>query len=88
MRQAGVFSILPASPCLIQDAGMESNRRQPGDLILDRYLPFATPEEREDARETMRQFAIVYFSIIRRRARDTQAKSDSPDTSGSSSIDP
>ena len=50
--------------------GMEGSRpdRKPGDLILDRYLPNATPAEREEARENLRAFAEVVFSVERRRA--------------------
>lgn len=42
--------------------------RQPGDLILDRYMPHATVEEREAARENLRAYAAVVVGIARRLA--------------------
>ena len=36
---------------------------QPGDLILDRYMPDATDEEREAARDNLRQYAEVVLRI-------------------------
>lgn len=32
---------------------------QPGDLIIDRYIPNATPEQREEAREALRKHALL-----------------------------
>lgn len=42
--------------------------RQPGDLILDRYMPQATADEREAARANLRAFAVVVVSIAKRLA--------------------
>ena len=42
--------------------------RRPGDFILDRYMPRATAEEREVARENLRAFALVVVGIARRLA--------------------
>ena len=42
--------------------------RQSGDVILDRYMPRATPEEREAARENLRAFAAVVMEITTRLA--------------------
>ena len=42
--------------------------RRPGDFILDRYMPHATAEEREVARENLRAFALVVVGIARRLA--------------------
>lgn len=42
--------------------------RRPGDFILDRYMPDATAEEREVARENLRAFALVVVGIARRLA--------------------
>lgn len=42
--------------------------RQPGDLILNRYMPQATAEEREAARENLRAFAAVVVGIAKRLA--------------------
>lgn len=46
----------------------ENSNRQPGDLILDRYMPQATPEEREVARANLRAFAVVVVGIAKRLA--------------------
>ncbi len=50
---------------------MEAKPRQPGDLILDRYMPNATPEERETARENLRRYAA---SIYRFCVRETDRR--------------
>ena len=42
--------------------------RQPGDLILDRYMAGATAKEREAARENLRAFAVVVVGMARRLA--------------------
>ncbi|MGO8754662.1 MAG: hypothetical protein ACLQHK_05470 [Gallionellaceae bacterium] len=44
--------------------------RQPGDLILDRYMPHASTEVREAARENLRAFAAVVVGIAKRLALD------------------
>ncbi len=46
----------------------ETPHRQPGDLILDRYMPHATVQEREAARENLRAFAVVVVGIAKRLA--------------------
>jgi len=54
---------------------------QPGDLILDRYMPDATDEEREAARENLRQYAGIVLRIATRLAtEETELKNefDSP----------
>ena len=48
--------------------------RRPGDLILMRYMPNATEEEREDARENLRRFARVLLRIEERLARECYEK--------------
>ncbi len=48
--------------------------RQPGDLILDRYMPSATPEEREAARENLKRFARLIVSVADRKARERYAE--------------
>lgn len=50
----------------------ESPHHQPGDLILDRYMPHATVEEREAARENLRAFAAVVVGIAKRLALEEQ----------------
>ena len=46
----------------------KNQNRRPGDLILDRYMPNATVEEREVARENLRAFAVVVVGIAKRLA--------------------
>ena len=41
-----------------------------GDLILNRYMPNATEQEREAARENLRKFAMVVVGIARRLAKE------------------
>lgn len=52
--------------------------RTPGDIILDRYLPNATPEEREIARENLRAILAMYLRIEEERALRTSGKHESP----------
>jgi len=47
-----------------------SSPQRPGDLILNRYMPNATEEEREAARENLREFAIVIVGIAERIAKE------------------
>lgn len=57
----------------------ENANRQAGDLILDRYMPHATAEEREAAREHLRAFAAVVVGIAKRLAleeRDQAIRAD------------
>ncbi len=51
------MDIPPRAPC-------------PGDLILDRYMPNATETEREEARETLRAYAMVILRIATRLATE------------------
>ncbi len=46
----------------------EDSIHRPGDEILNRYMPDATGEEREIARENLRAFAAVAMGIAKRRA--------------------
>lgn len=41
-------------------------KHQPGDIILDRYMPNATEAEREDARENLQALVRVLIRINRR----------------------
>lgn len=43
-------------------------KRKPGDIILDRYMPDATAEEREQARENLKALAAVLIQIDARLA--------------------
>ncbi len=47
-----------------------SSPQRPGDIILNRYMPAATGEEREAARENLREFAVVVVGIAKRLARE------------------
>ena len=47
-----------------------SHKPRPGDLILNRYMPDATEQEREEARENLKQLARVLMRIEARLARE------------------
>lgn len=47
-----------------------SHRPRPGDLILNRYMLNATEEEREEARENLRAYAMVILRIAMRLATE------------------
>ena len=44
----------------------DTKQRRPGDFILDRYMPDATPEEREGARENLRRLAKLLLRVHER----------------------
>lgn len=55
--------------------------QKPGDVFLDRYMPGATPEQRETARQELYDFFAVLLRIATRRAteeyeRTIRAKND------------
>lgn len=41
----------------------QTTPRRPGELLLDRYLPNATPEEREEAYENLRGLVRILIEI-------------------------
>jgi hypothetical protein len=43
---------------------------RPGDAILDRYMPNATREEREEARENLRKLVRILLAVFERAARE------------------
>ena len=43
---------------------------RPGDIILDRYLPNASPEKREEARENLRRLGRLLIRVHTRLAVD------------------
>lgn len=47
-----------------------NHKHRPGDLILDRYMPEATEEEREQARDNLYSFAAVILRMCTRIARE------------------
>ena len=48
----------------------ETNKRRPGDFILDRNIPDATPEQREEARENLRRLAKLLLRVHERLVRE------------------
>jgi hypothetical protein len=42
--------------------------KRPGDIFLDRYLPNAAPEKREEARKNLYDFVTILLRIATRRA--------------------
>ncbi len=56
---------------------MKSNsQRKPGDLILDRYMPNASHEEREAARENLKALVLVLLRIDERLHREAVEKAN------------
>lgn len=52
-------------------SGMDApQKRRPGDVILDRYMPHASPEAREEARESLRDLAKVVLRMNLRVLRN------------------
>ncbi len=47
-----------------------SSPQRPGNLILNRYMPDATEEEREAARENLREYALVVVRIAERLVKE------------------
>jgi hypothetical protein len=48
---------------------------RPGDIILDRYLPNASPEKREEARENLRRLGRLLIRVHTRLAVDNPQSS-------------
>jgi hypothetical protein len=46
------------------------SEHRPGDYILDRYLPDASPEVREEARENLRRLVDLMMRVHERLAAD------------------
>jgi len=61
--------------------------RRPGDLILDRYLPDANQEMREQARDVLRAHALLLIRIGDRIEAETAQAGDSPDSAGRPTIE-
>jgi hypothetical protein len=59
---------------------MEPAKKQPGDVLLDRYFPDADDATRERAREAFRDFA---FFLLRMGERLEQEGRDAPDSTTS-----
>lgn len=54
--------------------------RQPGDGIIDRYLPGVSSAERTEAREELRAFAASLFAVADRLAREGKSVVPMPDS--------
>lgn len=63
------------------------SERQPGDLIIDRYLPNADAQTREEARDVLRAHALLLVRIGERIMADVPG-TDSPDLAGRRRIQP
>lgn len=48
--------------------------QRPGDAIINRYMPNATPEEKEAARENLKKLARFILRVEERRFREEHAK--------------
>lgn len=57
-------------------------KRRPGDLILDRYMPDATPEQREAARRRLYDYARIVMRIVMRTEQERQDPDNSREISG------
>ena len=55
---------------------------KPGDVFLDRYMPDATEEEREQARQNLYDFFAVLLRIATRRANEDWDKGIRPKGTG------
>lgn len=62
--------------------------RRPGDLILDRYMPDATPEIREEARRRLYDFVGAMFRVATRLEDERRATGDSLNAVGRRKIEP
>ena len=62
--------------------------RRPGDLILDRYIPDATPVVREEARRRLYEFVGVMLRIATRLEEERRAAGDSLNTDGRLKLKP
>jgi hypothetical protein len=50
--------------------------RRPGDLIIDRYMPDATPEEREEAHANLRRFLKALLRVAVRVTKERHTAED------------
>lgn len=60
------------------DWRMQNNKR-PGDVFLDRYMPGASEEEREEARQNLYAYFAVLLKIATRRADEDWERGIRPD---------
>ena len=64
-------------PELHRVAMSDTQARKPGDIILDRYCPNLSPDDREIARERLRAWMRWTLQIIMRQVREERARGDS-----------
>lgn len=64
------------------------NKRRPGDLIIDRYMPDASPEVREEARRRLCNYVRVLLRISMRLEQEQQALADSRKDAGRHKMGP
>jgi hypothetical protein len=55
----------------------KNNEHRPGDLFIDRYMPKATEEAREEAYANLRALVALLVRIDERLAIEAQQKGDS-----------
>ena len=62
-----------------EHAGMKNNNSEhrPGDLFIDRYMPKATEEAREEAYANLRALVALLVRIDERLSIEAQQKDDS-----------
>jgi hypothetical protein len=61
---------MSTAPNIHQSGTGQMSAHRPGDIILGRHLPNATPEERETARESLYRFARLLMRVHERLALD------------------
>jgi len=63
------------------DAGMENNKseRRPGERFIDRYMPGASEEAREEAYANLTALVALLVRIDERLALEDQERHDSPE---------
>lgn len=67
---------------------MTNNGRQPGDIILDRYVPHLGPADREVARERLQRLARLLVKIAMRQVREEREADDSHESDSKGRIPP
>ena len=61
---------------------MDRPTRRPGDIIIDRHMLNATPEEREQAHARLRRFVAALMHIAVRLEKEKQEQRDSAKHAG------
>ena len=57
-------------------------KRRPGDLIIDRYMPDATPEQRQEAHANLRRFVAALARVALRVSEEIPTAEHSPEEPG------